>query len=321
MPAERGQQLVQQRRPIGWRAQHLAPAAAPRPARRATGPDRAATRARQPPGPARGRYRATARSSARTSPRSRPSPCSHATRSSRAAIAARSVSGEDRSSASWRAPAPVTQRSTAAIRLTRRGRPARLEHFEAGAGCLVHRQQLAAAARDRRQQQRQAPAPGMVEIADEAARRREHRPAEAAEPVERGDPVHRLQPRFARIAAEFARRPGDRTLGRALPLLGRDQFACAQPRQRRRELPARRTPPAPSARSRCRTPRCRWRRAPRTPRRAIGAPRLEQRFLGQRARGDETDDVARDQRFRPAALLCLRGALDLFGDGDPAAGA
>src|SRR5690606_23555443 len=37
----------------------------------------------------------------------------------------------------------------------------------------------------------------------------------------------------------------------------------------------------------------------------VGAAGLEQRFLGERAGGDEADDVARDERFRTAALLRL----------------
>jgi hypothetical protein len=65
----------------------------------------------------------------------------------------------------------------------------------------------------------------------------------------------------------------------------------------------------------------RWCRARGTRRPARWIARVEQRFLGQRAGGDEAHDVARDQCLGTAALLCFLGAFHLLGNGHAATGA
>ncbi len=52
---------------------------------------------------------------------------------------------------------------------------------------------------------------------------------------------------------------------------------------------------------------------------AVGGPRLEQGFLGDRARRYDPNDFAADNRLR-AALPGLGGILGLLADGDPVAG-
>ena len=53
---------------------------------------------------------------------------------------------------------------------------------------------------------------------------------------------------------------------------------------------------------------------------AVCAAPFEQAFLGQRARGDEAHDVARDERLRSAACLGLGRGFDLLGDRDTVPG-
>ena len=89
--------------------------------------------------------------------------------------------------------------------------------------------------------------------------------------------------------------------------LGDDDLGRAQPRELGGEPPASVStnfePPGRNVRGRERDPARRLadRDAP------VGGARVEQRFLGQRARGHHPDDRARDQRLRPAALLGLGG--------------
>ena len=52
----------------------------------------------------------------------------------------------------------------------------------------------------------------------------------------------------------------------------------------------------------------------------VGSLAVEQRLLGQCTGSDETDNGARDQRLRSAALLRLFGRFDLLGDGNAMAG-
>ena len=207
------------------------------------------------------------------------------------------------------------------------GAPAalRFEDFEAGPRRCIHRQMRARPARDRWQQERQSPAPGMVEIGDQARRRGQHRARKIAQPVERGDPVDRLEPRLAILAAEIGARPGDHVGGGSVPVIGCDHFARAHPCQRRieriggallqlhppgRDIAGRQPHPVAHRGNR---------------HQQIGAARFEQRFLGQRAGGDETHDIARHQRLghrrpvAPGAFLRFLGCLGLFGDRDAAA--
>ena len=196
----------------------------------------------------------------------------------------------------------------------------RFEHFEARARCRVHSEPRCAVLRDRRQQQRQLPAPRMVEIGDETPGGREHRPAELTEPVERGNAMNRLKPRFAFVAGEIVARARIRLAGHTVPPLGRDQLACADPRECGSKCLGRaflqlHPPSRDVARGQAAHPaHLAYRRE------HVRASRLEQRFLGQRAGGYEADDVARHQRLRSAALPRFFGTLGLLGDRHPAAG-
>ena len=107
------------------------------------------------------------------------------------------------------------------------------QHLKTGPGRLVHGEVSLPVARDRRQQQRQPSAPGMVEIADQPAGRGQHRPTEQSEPVECSDAMHRLEPRLPAIAGEVPRRSGNRIGRGAFPALGDYNFAGAEPREGR----------------------------------------------------------------------------------------
>ena len=107
----------------------------------------------------------------------------------------------------------------------------RLDHFQAGARGRVHRQPRSAVLRHRRQQQRQLPAAGVVEISDQPAGRRQHGTGELAEAVERGNAVHRLQPRLALIAGEVLARARDRFERHPIPSFLRNQLAGPNSRQ------------------------------------------------------------------------------------------
>ena len=205
--------------------------------------------------------------------------------------------------------------------------PARLrgQDLEARPRRRIHRQMRRGPARARRQQERHLAAAGVVEIGQQPARRRQHRAREFAQPVQCREPVQRLQPRLAFLAAEIAARAGngigDRTLWREVAILGHHRFARAQPRQRRLE----RVGGAflqfhPSGRDIAGGDPDRIAQGGQRDQ-EIGAARIEQRVLGQRARGDEADDVARYQRLGAAALPGFFGRLDLFGDRHPAAAA
>ena len=84
------------------------------------------------------------------------------------------------------------------------------EDFQAGPGCLIHRQVRCPVARHWRQQQRQFAPPGMVEIGDQPACRSQHRTGKAAKSIERRNTVHRLQPCFTAIAGEIPARARNR---------------------------------------------------------------------------------------------------------------
>ena len=107
---------------------------------------------------------------------------------------------------------------------------------------------------------------------------------------------------------------------REFPSLWHDQFARPHPRQRRADL-LRRTlfqlhPPGRNIAG----------GNPNHPahiahrRQHIRPARFQQRLFSQRSGGDKPHDVARHQRLRPAALLCLLGRLHLFGNRHPAPG-
>ena len=136
--------------------------------RRASGPDRAGFRARRPPGPGRGQYRA-ARAERRANRRAATgSAWNSAPAPAAASIASRSQRGADRSSASCRAPAPVTQRSTARAGCPRVPPVAR-SRFRGWRASPRPSPDAPLAPRLGRQQQGQIAAPDMVEIGDQPA--------------------------------------------------------------------------------------------------------------------------------------------------------
>ena len=217
-----------------------------------------------------------------------------------------SASGAARSSASWRAPAPVTQRSTAAIRLPRAPAALRLEDLEAGARRLVHRQRAAAA--------RARPAAAAA-AACRARRGRDRRAARPPRRASRRRELRRTRRAWRRRATALSRASPSSLAksrrGRGIASSGRVR---PSPRARPVSLAPSRASAAPSALGRAFLelhPPGRdvaggdAARAAHLAHRGqhVGPARLEQRFLGQRAGGDEADDVARDQRLRAAALL------------------
>ncbi len=193
------------------------------------------------------------------------------------------------------------------------------ENFQAGPRRLVHRQMRRAAARDRRQQQRQRAAPGVVEIGDQPPGGCQHRAGEAAKAIERGDAVRRLQPGVAAVAGEVARRARDGIARFTHPALGRHHLARPQPRQRGAEQLGRAFlqlhPPGRNVASRQADQAAHLAHR----RQHIRPAWFEQRLLGQRPRRDEADDIARHQRLRPAALFGLCRAFDLLGNRHAAA--
>src|SRR5690606_21454247 len=141
-----------------------------------------------------------------------------------------------------------------------------------------------------------------------------------AEAVERGDAVDRLEAGLARLAGEIEARARDRARRSIGPILGRDELAGIEAGDRGGDLGGRaflelhaagRDVAGGDADE-----------AAHFAHRGeqVGPARFEQRFLGQRAGGDEADDVARDERLRAAAFLRFLGAFDLFGDRHAAAG-
>jgi hypothetical protein len=168
----------------------------------------------------------------------------------------------------------------------------------------------------------------MVEIGDERAHRSNLAAPELSEAVERLDAEEGFEPFLRRRARKIAKTDGARSAARR-----RDrQFVrrLAEQQLRRREprefgidlLAAHRDDFEASGRNIGGGNRHLAVAADLRERgEAVGAAPFEQRFFGQRARGDETDDVARDKRLRSAARLGLGGGFDLFGDRDAVPGA
>ena len=195
---------------------------------------------------------------------------------------------------------------------------ARGKHFEAGSGRLVHGQMRLAAACDRRQQQRQRPPAGVIEIADQPSGGGQHGPREHAEAVERGDAVDRLEPRLAMIAGEFAQGP-DGGVGRGFaPFVRDDHFRSAKPCQGGPKQVGRTFlqlhPPGRNIAGGNADGAAKLAHR----RQHVGPARFKQSLFGQGPRGDEADDIARDQRLRSAALFGFLRAFHLLGDGHPA---
>ena len=158
----------------------------------------------------------------------------------------------------------------------------------------------------------------MLEIVDQPARRAEHRAAELAEPVQRGDPVQRHQPRCAARRIECLRRALRRVRNGEPAVLRRHQLGRAQPRECGPERFGcalfQLHPPGRNIAGR--DAHAFAHRAHR--RQHIGAARFEQRVFGQGSGGDEAHDIARDQRLRTGAFARFLGGFGLFGDGHAA---
>ena len=186
-----------------------------------------------------------------------------------------------------------------------------------GRGVDLHR--AARAFAHRRAHQRQAALLRHVQIIDDGAHRGQFGAGEAAEAVQRLDPIQRTQPPRARIAVEGAgmqvghhrARIADQLLQ---PGVAGQNLARGQPRQfggqtrqgaiHHRKRAGRDVDPSQRA----------LLADHHEGRQVIVPPRLQQRFLGQGARRHQPHHVARHDRFRPA-LLGLGGVLHLFGNG------
>ena len=173
----------------------------------------------------------------------------------------------------------------------------------------------------RRRESRQATLLRQLDVVDERAERRHFRRRERAEPVERLDAEHRLQPAAAGRLVETARRQRRQP---SAPLGGaagewfllqqpvrQQQLARIEPRQRRREIDVgdrlrlqfagRDVDPGDRQPARCFRQR----------RQVVRAAGVEQRILGECAGGDHADDIARHHRLA-AALLRLRRIFRLL---------
>ena len=181
----------------------------------------------------------------------------------------------------------------------RMGAPSLLagEDLEAGTGRLVHCHVTARNAHDRRQQQGQGAAPRMVEIGHQAARRRQHGPAELAETIERGDAVDGFKPRFPLVAGKVLARTFHRIRHCTFQIFGHDDLARTNTRQHGRQ--ARRLAflqqhgASRDIASRHAAGAAHFGHG----RQHVCAPRLQQGFLGQGACRHEAHDVALHQRL------------------------
>ena len=132
--------------------------------------------------------------------------------------------------------------------------------------------------------------------------------------------MKQFDPVLARLATELRSGPRDSSLRRVTPgvepVLRRNDFARPYTRQNGRKCFGRAFFQLNTARRNI-ARRHAYAVADRGQRsQHIGASWVEQRLLGKRARRDETHDVARYQRLRPASLLGFFGGFDLLGDGD-----
>ena len=241
----------------------------------------------------------------------------NSTASSRAAIAAGSVSGAARCSARSRAPAPVTVRSIVASRLPLRSPASVCGQFEIAPRRRVDLHDRAGGEPARRLQQRQRALLGQRDVIDERAGGGELGAAEAAEPVERAR--RRRTPARRRRAVSLSKRGLGSGVSAGLPLgeqleerrarqqpLRQQDLAGHQPRQRRRRAP--RSVVGGSAKA----PVDRSSQASADLAAGLGdageiivPARVEEAVLGQGAGGDDADDGA-PHRPLAAALLAPR---------------
>ena len=177
----------------------------------------------------------------------------------------------------------------------------------------------AAGARERRQQQRQITASDMLEIGDQPASSRQHRAGKAAEPIERGNIVQRFQQPRTGVARKVRCGPQDRVHRSPCQSFTGDQFACAQPGERRSQQVRRALfklhPAGRNVASR--DPEHTAHFAHR--RQHIGTAGFKQGLFGQGTSSDQPDNIARNQGLRSAALLGLLRRFSLVGNRHPAA--
>ena len=162
---------------------------------------------------------------------------------------------------------------------------------------------------------------GQFEIADQCPRRRQFGAGEVAEAGQRRHPIIGFQGSLARLRIEHpawlnrngpAKAVGNQVLG--FQILGQQQLARRQTRQLHRQILGfhRRQRKSPRRHVGGRDRQGPARAAQR--RQSIGVGRIEQRFLGQCAGGNQTDDLAFDHRFGPT-LLGLGGVFHLLANG------
>ena len=194
----------------------------------------------------------------------------------------------------------------------------RFQDFEAAPGCLVHGQAGVALAHHRGQQQGQFAAADMVEIGDQPASSGQHRAGKLAKPVQRGDRMDCLQPGIALFAGKVAAGAGDDIVRCVVPAIRADQFAGAQTGQRGAHAFGRAFfefhPSGGNVAGGDPDHTAHFAGGGQH----VGPARFEQGLFRQRSGGDETDDIARHQRFRSATFLCFFRGFDLFGDGHAA---
>ena len=196
------------------------------------------------------------------------------------------------------------------------------DDFQAFPRRRVDRDMRAARLAQRRREEGQCPLARMVEIGDEPAHGGEFAAAELAEAVQRRDPEQALERVLRAAAGESGAIKGVSARDVERRSFGHHGFAGPQPRQFGGQIGQRACQRFETASgdigggdadfARFLAPDLRQRHQ------HIVAPRIEQRFFGQRAGGDVADDVARHQRLA-AARLGLRGRFGLFGDGDAVA--
>ena len=199
-------------------------------------------------------------------------------------------------------------------------------YFKARPRARVHRHPPVGAFDFWRLEEGQRASPDMVEIVEQAARRRQHRTAKLAQSVQCRQAKDSLQLRLALVACEAG--PGAvLNLGGSLPAFRPDHFTRRQARQHRIQR-FRRAFLAGQRSGRYIAHRDPHRFAQRrNSRQPVGRARIEQCILGQRAGRNEADDVARNQHLRYGCAFRLGASFGfvrrfgLFGDCDPVAGA
>ena len=212
----------------------------------------------------------------------------------------------------------VDRAEQAAIARARHG----ADEFEAFARRGVDRHAARRLMPERRLEEDRLAGADMVEIGDERAHRGEFATAELTETIERLDAEKAFEAFLRGRARKFGlRAPHDLPRdprGDVFGIFADEQFGRREPREFGVDLfGAHRDDLEPPGRDVGGGDRDLALAADLRERgEAIRAAPFEQRLLGQRARGDEAHDVARDEGLRPAARLGLGGGFDLFGDRD-----